>query len=65
VWAAVEAAALAARERLARGELASPGLEQDEKARAALTDEGLFVPAPCGYCDRGALCGRDVPAEEA
>jgi hypothetical protein len=65
VWAAVESAALAARERLARGELASPGLVQDEEARAALTDEGLFVPAPCRYCDHGALCGRDFPAEDA
>lgn len=65
VWAAVESAALAARERLARGELASPGLEQDENASPALTDEGLVVPAPCTYCDHGALCGRAFATEEA
>ncbi|HQP88671.1 MAG TPA: PD-(D/E)XK nuclease family protein [Thermoanaerobaculia bacterium] len=65
VWAAVEPAALAARERLARGELGSPGIEQNTEAAAALTDEGLFVPAPCRYCDCGALCGRDFPAEGA
>lgn len=65
VWEALESAALAAREHVARGELASPGREQDEKAAAALTDEGLFVPAPCRYCDCGALCGRSFPAEGA
>ncbi len=65
VWAAVEPAALAARDRLARGELASPGLAQDEEAAPALTDEGLFVPAPCRYCDYGALCGLDIPVEAA
>jgi hypothetical protein len=65
VWAALESAALAARERVARGELVSPGCEQDEQAAAALTDEGLFVPAPCRYCDCGALCGRSFPAEGA
>jgi hypothetical protein len=65
VWAAVESAALAARDRLARGELSSPRLEQDEKASAALTDGGLFVPAPCKYCKHGSLCGRDFPVEAA
>jgi hypothetical protein len=65
VWAALESAALAARERVSRGELGSPGREQDEEAAAALTDAGLFVPAPCRYCDYGALCGRNFPVEEA
>lgn len=65
VWAALESAALAARERVARGELGSPGPAQGEETAAALTDEGLFVPAPCKYCDYGALCGRSLPAEGA
>ena len=65
VWAAVESGALAARDRLARGELSSPGLEQDEKASPALMDGGLFVPAPCRYCDHGSLCGRALPVEAA
>lgn len=66
VWAAAEKAALSARDALARGALAAPGLEQDEKkARAALGDDGLFVPAPCKYCDHAALCGRAFGAEEA
>jgi hypothetical protein len=65
VWAAAESALLTARDRLARGELASPGRGQDEKASAALTDAGLVVPAPCAYCDHGALCGRSFPVEAA
>ena len=44
VWAAVESAALAARERLARGELVSPGREQDEDAAAGPDRRGPLRP---------------------
>ncbi|MFN7989762.1 MAG: PD-(D/E)XK nuclease family protein [Thermoanaerobaculia bacterium] len=67
VWVAVERSALASRDALSRGELASPGPGQDDtKARTELLPDGsLVVPAPCTYCDHGALCGRAFAAEEA